>query len=226
MKTRIERFFINKKATLLIEGKSSPLFIVNAYQDDISPLISALENLHASFLVINRLRWDDDLTPWPVPPIYPSDPGSKGEAAAFSTFLNDEALPWAISEGGLLPAHLGIAGYSLGGLFALWEGIRRGGYAAIVSASGSLWYPDFLEFLSASEKPPSLMCTYFSLGNQEANTCNKTLRSVGEKTLAARELLEQKGVRTVFVSEKGNHFVDGEGRLARGIAWALQNVEK
>ena len=63
---------------------------------------------------------------------------------------------------------------------------------------------------------------YFSLGDKESHTKNPTMKLVEENTrLLCKNYLEQ-DIQTVFELNPGNHFQDAELRLAKGIAWILE----
>lgn len=117
-----------------------------------------------------------------------------------------------------------IAGYSLAGLFAVYAAYHTDAFARIVSASGSLWYPDFLEYTQGHTlcRVPDKM--YFSLGDREAKTKNHCLCLVEERTRTLYEKYSGQGIPTKFELNPGNHFMDAVGRMARGIRWILEPV--
>lgn len=115
-----------------------------------------------------------------------------------------------------------LAGYSLAGLFAVWSAFQTDAFSRIVSASGSLWYPGFDDFSKTHPLPKRPECAYFSLGSKEARTPSRLLRRVAEGTVTVVSAFQEKGVKTVFEKNPGNHFKEPDVRMAKGIAWALQ----
>ena len=63
---------------------------------------------------------------------------------------------------------------------------------------------------------------YLSLGDREARTRNPMMRPVEDKTRALAAFYEAQGVPTVLEMNPGGHFNEPERRMARGIAWILE----
>lgn len=90
--------------------------------------------------------------------------------------------------------YVGIAGYSLAGLFALYAMYRCDCFARVASMSGSLWFPKFREYVLRHEpirKPEKL---YMSLGDAEAKTKHAVLKTVQENTEAILQHYQELGV--------------------------------
>ena len=121
------------------------------------------------------------------------------------------------------PAHRCIAGYSLAGLFATWAPFQTDLFDAVASASGSMWYPNFAEYVEAGAFHRSPRCAYFSLGSKEARTPSRLLRGVADGTQRVVAAFEAKGVQTAFESNPGNHFKEPDVRMAKAICWAVSN---
>ena len=114
-----------------------------------------------------------------------------------------------------------LAGYSLGGLFALYSGYKTDLFKRIVSASGSMWYPNFEKYVKENEISKNIDKIYFSLGNKEKNSKIEILQTVEDKTREIQEFLS-KNIETLYEENKGNHFKDGVLRMAKGIKWILE----
>ena len=144
--------------------------------------------------------------------------------AVISGLLTGEIIPAVEETLGEKPLYRGLAGYSLAGLFAVYAAYHTDAFARIVSASGSLWYPDFLEYTQshALRRVPDKM--YFSLGDREAKTKNRYLCLVEARTWTLYEKYFSQGIPTKFELNPGNHFMDADGRMARGIRWILEPV--
>ena len=115
------------------------------------------------------------------------------------------------------PAYLGIAGYSLAGLFAVYAMYRTDVFDRIASMSGSLWFPDFKEYCMAHEikrKPDKL---YISLGDKECKTKQPLLKTVQENTEALVAYYKELDMDVTWELNPGNHFKDAALRSAKGI---------
>lgn len=170
--------------------------------------------------------WDNDLTPWPAPPVFRGGRAYEGAAAAQLALLGREIMPWTealLAQHGMAPSFSALAGYSLAGLFTAWAATQCSLFERIASVSGSLWYPDFVKYVAANRPNPCVRCAYFSLGDAEPRTRNRAMRSVLEDTRQVAERFEQAGVVTRFELNPGNHFMDEDLRTARGIRWLLED---
>lgn len=168
----------------------------------------------ASLLLIHDVDWNKDLSPWPAKRVFKKGEDFSGKADdTLKIILN--AMEQISYEKAV------IAGYSLAGLFALYACTKTDCFDACVSASGSLWFPDFISWLKAN--PVRSRYVYLSLGDQEKNTRNPLMASVEDKT---REAFEEIAVycRADFEMNPGNHFNDPAGRLAKGIRCTLKNT--
>ena len=168
---------------------------------------------------VTGLDWNRDLSPWPADSVMTEDDGFAGGADAYAEFLTDEVIPYA--EGILSDGDRVVAGYSMGGLFAMYVPYATDAFSACVSAAGSLWYPGFVDFVESHGCRRTPRSVYLSLGRREHRTPNPVMRTVDDCTSRIRDLCESRGIDTVFEINPGNHFVDGELRLAKGIAWTL-----
>ena len=170
--------------------------------------------------------WDNDLTPWPAPPVFRGGRAYEGAAAAQLALLGREIMPWTealLAQHGMAPSFSALAGYSLAGLLTAWAATQCSLFERIASVSGSLWYPDFVKYVAANRPNPCVRCAYFSLGDAEPRTRNRAMRSVLEDTRQVAERFEQAGVVTRFELNPGNHFMDEDLRTARGIRWLLED---
>jgi predicted alpha/beta superfamily hydrolase len=170
--------------------------------------------------------WDNDLTPWPSPPVFRGGRPYEGFALLQLDLLEREIMPQAealLAQHGMAPSFSALAGYSLAGLFAAWAATQSSAFERVASVSGSLWYPDFVKYVAGNRPKPAVQRAYFSLGDAEPHTRNRAMRSVLEDTRQVAERFEQVGVVTRFELNPGNHFVDEDLRTARGIRWLLDD---
>ena len=218
----VEKYCIPEKELTLYHSKDagSPLIILNNYAGDGRSVMEAVEELGGgdfNLLCIGNLNWDHDMTPWYCPPITPKDTPCTGGADEYLKRLLEEIIPESLKRVEGTPSHMSIAGYSLAGLFALYALYNTDKFARAASMSGSLWFPDFKEYLFSHEmkrKPEKL---YLSLGDKEAGTRNKYLKSVQENTESIAEHLREIGLDVTFEMNPGNHFKDAALRSAKGI---------
>ncbi|MBR2823546.1 MAG: hypothetical protein IKE24_07675 [Clostridia bacterium] len=115
---------------------------------------------------------------------------------------------------------VGIAGYSLAGLFALYALYRCDAFDRAASMSGSLWFPDFREYALTHAFPKRPEKIYLSLGDREAATRNPLLRSVQDNTEQLVSHYRELGLGVTWELNPGTHFTDPELRTAKGI-WAI-----
>ena len=95
-------------------------------------------------------------------------------------------------------------------------------FSRAVSASGSMWFPDFAEYTEKNQFCRRPDKVYFSLGDKEARTRNQLLSTVEDKTREIYGQYKDSDIDTVFEMNPGNHFKDADIRLAKGIAWILE----
>lgn len=193
----------NVPAVILLAGSAS---------DAIPAVRAELDALGAPscrLAAFEAVDWDSDYTPWRVE----GQRSFSGGADALIPSLT-AAIEHLRHDGA---PRVYLAGYSLGGLAALYfhTKLPTDGCA---SCSGSLWYPNFVEYL---RKNPLNGAVYFSLGDKEKNTRDELMRTIETRTSEAHELCKLTAERTAFHHEPGGHFRDTNGRVARGIAWLL-----
>ena len=204
---------------------AAPLFLLLGEDGEEAKTVSArvreLTERPFSLAAIPIGDWDRDLSPWPSKAVFKGSEDFGGGGDATLERITGELLPRLREELGAPEAPVYLAGYSLAGLLAAYALFRLGSLRGAVCCSGSLWFPGFLDY--ARERPlagaPAFV--YLSLGDKEKKSRNPVLAGVEDCTLGLRDLLAERGVDCVYVSEPGNHFQDPEGRLARGISRCL-----
>lgn len=208
-----------KAALFLAKNKASPLIVINAFDEEeglsLVKVLSSLDGPDFHLLCISHLNWDFDMTPWDIPPIFPSDKSKKGGADRYLAILLKQIIPKAKSFLEEEPSFYGIVGYSLGGLFALYASSKCDLFSRVASISGSLWYEGFKEYLSSSSLIPKRV--YLSLGDKEEKTKNKILSSVRASTEEIASIYREKGSEVIFEMNQGNHFADGQERTIKGL---------
>lgn len=188
---------------------------------------------HPSLLLVSpQADWERDYTPWTAdapsgrPPFTADAPSGRspftGGAPEFLDQLESHILPeirhrFPVDNH---PESTAIAGYSLGGLFALWTLCCSNTFGSALSLSGSLWYDGWPEFLSG-HLPPRDAKVYLSLGKKEEKRGSIQMRTIGQRTQwTASQLTEYLGDDNVtFEWNPGGHFTDILGRWNRGLDW-------
>lgn len=220
---------------MVIEGKmvelfpsrnpDAPLVLLNGEAGEGAAVAEALRRTTKSdfaLAAVSGLRWEDDLTPWPIPPIMKGAAPCAGQADAYIDLLTGRMLPQILAGLPATPAYLALAGYSLAGLFALYAVYRTDRFARVASASGSLWYPDIVDYIQNHAPIRQPDCLYLSLGDKEGRTRNPLMRSVEDNTRLLADFYRDVGIPTALEMNPGGHFNDPTGRMARAIAWVLE----
>ncbi len=203
----------------------APLVVLNGEAGEGAEVVNAVRRLtdvDFALAAVSGLCWEDDLTPWAIPPIGKGQAPCAGKADVYIELLTGGILPKVLEVLPGAPAYIALAGYSLAGLFALYAMFRTDAFARIASASGSLWYPGFVQYAQSHapvRKPDAL---YLSLGDREGRTRNPLMRPVEDNTRQLAAHYRNSGIPMILEMNPGGHFNDPNGRMARGIAWMLE----
>lgn len=189
--------------------------------DEVYNILKASGCADFSLITVSGLDWNRDMSPWEAPAAVKGDEAFTGGADRYLEFMLNEIIPMAEAE---LPEKItqrAIAGYSMAGLFAVYSLYRTNIFDRAASVSGSLWFPKFKEYVFSRETKGTPKSVYFSLGDKECRTRNQYLRTVQENTEEIERFYREKGIRTTFELNPGNHFADAEKRSAKGIIWVM-----
>lgn len=157
--------------------------------------------------------WEDALTPWPAPALFAGEPPFGGQATSTLAAI-ERSLP--------TNEPVALCGYSLSGLFALWAFMSSARFCAAASLSGSLWYPGWLDWLTAHPRDLSGCAAFLGLGSKEARGPRPLMRTVDVATEKTKQLLAGYDAKTVFRSFAGGHTHHMEKRLS----WGLHQLDK
>ena len=217
-----EKFNIKDKVITIYKSAdiNAPLIVFNTFEGDGEGIYKELQNMGCTsinLLVVGNIDWNHDMSPWHMPSIYSKEKSFSGGADEYLKLLIDEILPKAkeLIEGE--PKFIGIAGYSLAGLFAVYSMYKTDVFNRVACISGSLWFSDFIEYCKRNEYKRLPDKIYFSLGDKEANTRNPVLKTVQDKTIELSEYFRILGTEVIFELNPGNHFTDTILRSAKGI---------
>lgn len=174
-----------------------------------------------TLVAIGGLDWNRELSPWACDGTVRDTEPFGGQAAGFLDELLGQIIPEVESSLTRPPTWRGIAGYSLAGLFALWSLWKTDVFGRAASASGSLWFPGFIDYARERTMIAAPDAVYLSLGKKETKTPNRMMRHVLDDTRAMEKLLVERGIPTTLELNPGNHFAQTDLRMARGIHWIL-----
>ena len=209
----------------LVEG-SVPLVYSIDYHENGQLLLEACRQVGCSgfnLVTISGLHWNQELSPWPVETVVSRDDRFEGQADQWLPVLTGEVMPQVELLLDAPPAWRCLAGYSLAGLFAVWTAFQTDLFTRILSASGSMWYPGWLEFARDHELAVPLQGIYLSVGDKESTSRNAVLQTVGERTRQIADLMASRGITATFELNPGNHFKNPPLRVVKGIKWLLEN---
>ncbi len=207
------------------EMPDAPVIYLQTFGHEGSQVYKELQKMNGpdfNMVAISKLSWDQDMTPWDCPPTSKFDTPCTGGADDYLKILTEEILPAAEKELLGTPAWRGLAGYSLAGLFAVYAIYKADLFSRIATMSGSLWFPDFKEYIFTHEMKRKPDAAYFSLGDKESQTDNPYFKTTQGNTAEIQQFFEEQGIDSVFILNPGNHYKDGDKRTAAGIDWILR----
>ncbi len=221
------QFYIENKTVTIYPsaGWGRPIVYLNTFGEEGGQVYEALQKGDCpdfTLVAISGLDWNRDMSPWDNPPVFKEDAPFTGGADSYLQLLTEKIVPEAEKQvpGGV--SWRGLAGYSLAGLFAIYSMYYHTKlFSRIASASGSLWFPGFKEYVFSHEMMVKPERCYFSLGDKEHRTRNPYMKTVQEDTEAIAAFFREKGVETVLQMNPGNHFKEAAERMARGIRWMV-----
>ncbi len=208
------------RAFLYTSAPGVPLVVMNHFAGDGEAVARGLGDIGAEccLLVVSGVDWNRDMSPWASEPVMKGEAPFTGGAKEYLARLTGLILPEAKRMLGCKPPFTAIAGYSLAGLFALYSLYHCGVFSRAASASGSLWFPGFEEYVRTNEFHARPDRIYLSLGDKEAKTKNPALGSVQDKTERIASYYRSLGLDTEFELNPGNHFKDAEARCVKAVA--------
>jgi len=148
----------------------APIVFYNAFAneaDEIARALSELSSANLTLAAVGGLEWNSKMTPWPMPALFKKELPFEGGADEYLQTLTQQIAPAVLARTGDA-AWLGISGYSLGGLFALYSLYKTPMFTRVASVSGSLWYKDFREFALGSHLAGKPERAYLSIGDRES----------------------------------------------------------
>ena len=205
-------------------AESAPVIYLPVVMGDGTEVYERCRELNCppfTLVAIGGLNWNRELSPWGCDGTVRDAEPFGGQAAGFLDELLNQIIPQVESSLPQPPVWRGIAGYSLAGLFSLWVPWQTDTFDRVASASGSLWFPGFIDYAHEHEMAVTPGAVYLSLGKKETKTPNRMMRHVLDDTRAMEELLNGRNIPTTLELNPGNHFAQTDLRMARGIHWIL-----
>ena len=205
------------------QNAGAPIVFYNAFAneaDEIARALSELSSVNLTLVAVGGLEWNSEMTPWPMPALFKKEPPFQGGADEYLQTLTQQIAPAVLARAGDA-AWLGIGGYSLGGLFALYSLYKTPLFTRVASVSGSLWYKDFREFALGSHLAGKPERAYFSIGDRESMSKNEYLKTALDATRDIAAHFESLGVGSKFELNPGNHYTDEISRTVKALMWLV-----
>ena len=223
---REEITLCNHKLSLFQAEKADcPLIVFHSFSDEGEAVYQELRKQNAPechFLSIGISDWQREMSPWPAAALSKDGETFSGGADAYLESLRSTILPWAEERIYGKASFIGIAGYSLAGLFALYALYKTDVVTRVASMSGSFWFPGIKDFCKENTMKILPEKLYLSVGNQESKTRHPILKTMQENTEELLGYFRSLGIPCKYELNPGNHFQDVNLRCARGIMELLQ----
>ena len=159
--------------------------------------------------------WNEELSPWKAPAVFGKDDFGDGAQKTLETMEQELSLFLERNR------EIYLGGYSLAGLFTLWQAYQKRLFKGIAAVSPSVWFPDFLDY--AKENTIHAQKIYLSLGDKEHKTRNPVMAVVRDNITELCEHYQQKGYDCTLEFNPGNHFTDPWLRMAKGFSCLLKD---
>lgn len=211
-------FFQAKKA-------DCPLIVFHSFSDEGEAVYQELRKQNAPechFLSIAIHDWQREMSPWPAAALSKDAEVFSGGADAYLESLLSTILPWAGERIRGKASFMGVAGYSLAGLFALYAMYKTDVFSRVAAMSGSFWFPGMRNFCKENTMKILPEKLYLSIGDQESRTRHPILKTMQENTEELLEYFRSLGIPCQYELNPGNHFQDVNLRCAKGISELLQ----
>ncbi len=207
--------------------KKLPVIILNTFDNEGKDVFLECQKLNCKpflLVTISNIDWNNELTPWECEPLFKNEEKYGGKASIYLKELESDIIPkvsnYILDNYHKEISYYGICGYSLGGLFSLYALYNSTLFQRYASISGSLWYPNFIEYALEKVFHQNVDKVYLSLGDKESNTKNIILAKVEDNTKCLYDNLKDK-INSLYEENPGNHFQDANLRVAKGIKWLV-----
>ncbi|MCR5720511.1 MAG: alpha/beta hydrolase [Lachnospiraceae bacterium] len=210
------------------DREESPLVVLIIHEGDGWEIVEEVskKGVFCNFYVLCPKNWNKAMTPWPAKGVFKSGEDFAGNAEEYLNELLNDKLPYVFESLGERPESVGLVGYSLAGLFALYAVSKTDVFDKTASVSGSLWYKGFTEYLKEKGLWNKDMKIYLSVGDREDKSADSLVRTVSAKTDEATLILKEQGHRVTLERNEGNHFHDVTGRIAKAVTNLYKTGER
>ena len=215
----------HKLSLFQAEKAVCPLIVFHSFSDEGEAVYQELRKQNAPechFLSIGISDWQREMSPWPAAALSKDGEDFSGGADVYLESLLSAILPWAMERIHGKASFIGIAGYSLAGLFALYAMYRTDVFTRVASMSGSLWFPGIKEFCKENTMKILPEKLYLSIGDKESKTRHPILQIMQENTEELLDYFRSLGIPCKYELNSGNHFQDVNLRCAKGILELLK----
>ena len=114
-----KRLLAGKTVELFISPREGvPLVLLHTVHGEgrqVYEAVGRFTKMAFSFAAIDGLQWDDDMSPWPIPPVAKGEAPCTGGADAYLAKLTEMILPEILQKLPGQPAYIALSGYSLAG---------------------------------------------------------------------------------------------------------------
>lgn len=218
----LEREYGHHPVTIVIPNNPyDVLFYIN--ENDASRYMEAYErftNPSFGMVLIQKIDWFDELTPWPAKTVYETGPDFGGHAQQHLQNICNTIIPNVEREIGT-PQLRGIMGYSLGGLFSVYSFYETDCFSLCGCLSGSMWYDDFYTWMTQRSPKAKTGSIYFSVGKQEQFTEYEKMKVTGQIMRKAEKLLYDQEYDVFFEYTDGDHFENIPDKVEKGLKWLM-----
>lgn len=169
-------------------------------------------------------NWNDELSPWPAPPVFGDTPFGDGAARTLE-LITAHIIPYFDEKFPDSRLKRIIGGYSLAGLFSLWASYVCDEFAATAAASPSVWFEGWEDFMAGHYIRSRFV--YLSLGDKEHRTKNPVLQRSREMIEKTAEYIDEDHLilDNKLEINPGNHFFEAAERTAKGFSWTVSQLE-
>lgn len=196
-------------------GSSDAVVYLPMAPEQAQALRALLRGPVPALVALHGLDWNAALSPWPAEKVFRGGEDFSGGAPAFLKEVEESIIPAAEQAP---PRRRMIAGYSLGGLFALYAALNSDAFSLAASVSGSVWFDGFADY--ALSRSCRAQRVYMSLGDKEKNTRNVRMACIEERSRAVASHLG-----CTLQMNPGGHFADELPRMARAINTLMNENE-
>lgn len=178
------------------------------------------KGIGSTVISVEVADWNGDMTPWPMKGIYEGEGDYAGHADETLRSLIDDVMPQVERILDEAPDYHVLAGYSLGGLFAMYGFLNHDIFDAVESMSASFWYEGWVNYLKKLDKGHrdiKGLFAYLSLGDKEREAEPAILHTVQDNTEFTLEMLKNWGALAEFHLNPGSHFDNIEERVREGF---------